>query len=48
MATGRDGTITPVGRVTSGYQQDNTFNQTFNYDPWGNVSTSGTNNFNPL
>jgi RHS repeat-associated protein len=38
----------PVGRVTSGYQQDNAFNQTFNYDPWGNMSTSGTNNFNPL
>lgn len=38
----------PVGRVTSGYQQDNAFNQTFNYDPWGNMTTSGTNNFNPL
>jgi RHS repeat-associated protein len=38
----------PVGRVTSGYQQDNAFNQTFNYDAWGNMSTSGTNNFNPL
>jgi RHS repeat-associated protein len=38
----------PIGRVTSGYQQDNAFNQTFNYDPWGNMTTSGTNNFNPL
>jgi RHS repeat-associated protein len=38
----------PVGRVTSGYQQDNAFNQTFNYDAWGNMSTSGTNNFTPL
>jgi RHS repeat-associated protein len=37
-----------VGRVTSGYQQDNAFNQTFNYDPCGNMTTSGTNSFNPL
>ncbi|GEM_PF-6045664 len=36
------------GRVTSGYQQDNAFNQTFNYDPWGNMTTSGTNSFSPL
>jgi YD repeat-containing protein len=38
----------PIGRVTSGYQQDNAFNQTFSYDAWGNMTTSGTNNFNPL
>jgi RHS repeat-associated protein len=38
----------PLGRVISGYQPDNAFNQTFSYDAWGNMTTSGTNNFNPL
>jgi RHS repeat-associated protein len=37
-----------VGRVISGSQQDGAFSQTFNYDAWGNMTTSGTNNFNPL
>jgi RHS repeat-associated protein len=38
----------PLGRVISGYQQDNAFNQTFSYDAWANMTTSGTNTFNPL
>lgn len=38
----------PVGRVISGLQQDGSFNQAFSYDPWGNMTTSGTSNFNPL
>lgn len=38
----------PVGRVISALQQDGSFNQAFSYDPWGNMTTSGTNNFNPL
>jgi RHS repeat-associated protein len=36
-----------LNRVISGYQQDGRFNQTFNYDAWGNMKTSGTSNFNP-
>ncbi|HEX3156032.1 MAG TPA: hypothetical protein VHV32_15495, partial [Candidatus Angelobacter sp.] len=38
----------PLGRVTAGYEQDNAFNQTFSYDSWGNMTTSGTNTFTPL
>src|SRR5260221_11468122 len=37
-----------VGRVVAGSQQDGAFNQTFSYDPWGNMTSSGTNNCNPL
>jgi RHS repeat-associated protein len=37
-----------LNRIATGSQTDGTFNIAFNYDPWGNMSESGTSNFQPL
>lgn len=34
-----------LNRVISGSQADNSFNVTYHYDPWGNMTESGTSNF---
>jgi hypothetical protein len=31
-----------LNRISSGLQIDNVFNETFSYDPWGNLTQSGT------
>jgi RHS repeat-associated protein len=36
-----------LNRVTSGVQNDGAFNQSFSYDPWGNLKQSGTWSFQP-
>jgi RHS repeat-associated protein len=37
-----------LNRVISGAQADNSFNVTYHYDPWGNMTESGTSSFQPL
>lgn len=37
-----------LNRIASGSQADGTFNVSFSYDPWGNMSQFGTANFQPL
>src|SRR5215831_1221666 len=36
-----------LNRVVSGLQNDNAFNITYSYDPWGNMQESGTSTFLP-
>ncbi len=41
-------TYDTLNRVISGAQADNAFNVTHHYDPWGNMTESGTSSFQPL
>src|SRR5262249_44817971 len=39
-------TYDPLNRIATGIQTDNTFNISYSYDPWGNMTESGTSLFN--
>ncbi len=50
LSASRNQTFTydSLNRIKTGAQADNSFNLTFGYDPWGNMTESGTSNFPPM
>ncbi len=50
LSASRNQTFTydSLNRIKTGAQADNSFNLTFSYDPWSNMTESGTSNFPPM